>query len=119
MSKTYSLDNSGNLIAPHPNAINPKAGSGITITTNGSQNTNDTDTVVSGATYAMTNIDGTDSVLLGLATTATAANVIWVIAPGQTVIVKIPEGTTTIHHQSIGTSVVVRAREVMPAETIT
>jgi hypothetical protein len=65
--------------------------------------TTDTElTVVAGATYAITACVG--YLLMGLLTVATAANIEWVAANGQTIHVKVPVGTTTLHYKVVGTS---------------
>ncbi|KKM08040.1 hypothetical protein LCGC14_1727940, partial [marine sediment metagenome] len=48
--------------------------------------------------YAITSLIGHH--IFGLATTATAANVIWACPAGQTIVVKIPIGYTALHYQT-------------------
>lgn len=118
MSDVGLVDNVGHRIS-HPLAVAPELASGETFTTNGSTNTNSSDTVVSGRTYAVTNTDKTDGVLFGIATTATAANVLWAGGPWETIIITIPEGQTTLHHQSVGTSIALRVRKLALTSALT
>lgn len=109
MSETY--DNGGHRIS-HPFTVDPEAASGQTLTTSGSTDTDATLTVATDRTYAITNIHATAHVIFGILTTATAANVIWVCPPGETILIHIPDGTTALHHQSATASVVLYVRKL-------
>jgi len=111
MSDVNLADNSGHRIS-HPFTVDPEAASGQKITTDGTTNTNASLTVIGGRTYAITNIHASAHVLFGILTTATAANIIWVCPPGETILIFVPEGTTELHHQSITISVVLYVRKL-------
>ena len=92
----YSSDNIGNRVPPHPNLGHPTLASGQTLAPN--KETNTEATVVAGASYAITAVEGW--FIFGIATTATAANIIWVCTQGQTIVIKVPAGYTSLHYQS-------------------
>lgn len=92
----YLSDNAGNRVPPHPNETAPVAVSGQTLAPN--KETDTEATVVAGASYAITAVEGW--FVFGVATTATAANIIWVCTQGQTIVIKIPLGYTSLHYQS-------------------
>ena len=94
--EVYSSDNKGNRVPPHPNVGDPTLASGQTLSPN--KNTNTEATVVAGASYAITAIQGW--FIFGLATTATAANIIWACPQEQTIVIKIPSGYTSLHYLS-------------------
>lgn len=96
MSEVYVSDNAGNRVPPHPNMGAPTLVSGQTLTPN--KETNTEATIVAGAEYAITSVEGW--FVFGLATTATAANIVWVCTQGQTIVIKIPSGYTSLHYQS-------------------
>lgn len=96
MQETFLSDNVGNRVPPHPNEAAPTLASGQTLSPN--KNTNTEVTVVAGASYVITVIAGW--FVFGIATTATAANIIWVCPQGQTIVIKIPVGYTSLHHLS-------------------
>lgn len=98
MSMNFGVDNDGNLMPNHPNAANPILASGQTLT-NAAADTNTEATVVAGGTYAITSLN-TGGFLFGLATTATAANIVWACALYNTIVIKIPAGYTTLHYQT-------------------
>lgn len=93
----YSCDNSGNRSGPHPDISDPVLGTGQVVTA-GSKDTNATITVEAGKMYAITSIDG--SHIFGIATTATATNVIWAVGEGHTIVIRIPYGYTSLHYQT-------------------
>jgi len=95
--ENYSCDNSGNRIPPDVNASDPVLASGQNVSA-GSKDTDATITVVAGARYAITCIAGAH--IFGIATTGTAANCIWACGSGQTIIIRIPVGYTSLHYQS-------------------
>jgi hypothetical protein len=94
----FNSDNKGNLVSHGLISADPIALSGQTL----DQTTDASITVVAGATYAITACVG--YLLMGLLTVATAANIEWVAANGQTIHVKVPIGTTTLHYIVVGTS---------------
>lgn len=96
MSEVFMSDNAGNRVPPHPNVGAPTLASGQTLSPN--KETNTEATVVAGANYAITAIVGW--FVFGLATTATAANIIWACPQGQTIVIKIPVGYTSLHYFS-------------------
>jgi hypothetical protein len=98
MSMNFSCDNNGNRLPAHADMADPILASGQTLT-NASADTNTTATVVAGGVYAITALN-TGGFLFGLATTATAANIIWVGTLYRTIIVRIPLGYTTLHYQT-------------------
>jgi hypothetical protein len=97
VSEVFSCDNSGNRTGPHPDISDPVLGTGQVVTA-GSKDTNATITVVAGKSYAITSIDGTH--IFGIATTATATNVVWAVGEGKTIIIRIPHGYTSLHYQT-------------------
>ena len=95
--EVYLSDNSGNRVPPHPDLSDPVAASGQDVVA-GSKNVNGQITVVQGASYAITSIEGVH--IFGILTTATVANRIWACGAGRTIVVKIPVGTTALHYQT-------------------
>ncbi len=91
----YSYDNDGNRVPPHPQMADPIIGSGQTLT-NGTADSDDTVTVVAGGTYAITALT-TGGFYFGVATVATAANIIWACPLRSTTVIKIPIGITSLH----------------------
>ena len=82
-------------------AATPVAGSGQTLTdaATGGDHTVD---VVAGATYALTPHDtAVSTFVLGLATILTEANILWVCPPSHTIIIRVPDGYTTLHYESL------------------
>jgi len=104
-------DNGGHRITL-PFAVDPELATGQKITTDGTPDTDATLTVVADRTYAITNIHTTAVVIFGTLTTATAANVVWVCPARETIILHIPDGITTLHHQSATASVVLYVRKL-------
>ncbi|MBE3139503.1 MAG: hypothetical protein IMZ53_02865 [Thermoplasmata archaeon] len=92
------LDNNGHVVPPGCAAADPIDGSGQTLT-DSTTGADHTVTVVAGAMYAFTCLIA-GGMIFGLATTATAANIIWACGFNETIIIKIPEGYTTLHYQS-------------------
>ena len=92
----YHSDNAGNRMPPHPNMSAPIVASGQTLAPN--KETNTEATVVAGAVYAVTAIEGW--FVFGIATTGTAANIIWACPQGQTIAIRIPLSYTSLHYQS-------------------
>jgi len=108
MSEVYLSDNDGRRVPPHPNASNPVAASGVTLT-DAATGGDETQTVVGGATYAFTcrpapvaGGNATDITFeFGILAITTAANIIWVCPPGETIIIQMPQNETTLHYQSL------------------
>ena len=94
--EVFHSDNAGNRVPPHPNMGDPTLASGQTLSPN--KETNTEATVVAGATYAITAVAGW--FVFGLATTATAANIVWACYQGETIVIKVPVGYTSLHYQS-------------------
>ncbi len=93
--EVYLSDNAGHRVAP-AGAPDPVAGSGQTLT-NGTKDTNTTATVVAGEKYALT-AQTVGGFYLGVATVATATNIIWACPLGETIIIVIPNGITTLNY---------------------
>lgn len=91
---TFLSDNAGHRVAPY-GAADPVAATGQKLT-HGTAGTNGTATVEAGAAYAFT-AQKTGGFIFGVATTATDANVIWACPLGQTIIIVIPNGITSLH----------------------
>lgn len=113
MNIQHSCDNVGHRMPAHVNMGDPILASGQLLAA-GSKNTNAEITVVAGATYAITSVTGDH--VFGLADTATAANVIWACPQGQTIIIKIPIGYTTLHYQTPSDSRSARLRRLKDRE---
>lgn len=95
--ENYSCDNGGNRIPPDVNACDPVAASGQTVAT-GTAGDDKTFTVVGGARYAITGVS--TAVLLSITgVTSIAANIEWAAPINTTIIVKIPEGKTTLYFE--------------------
>jgi hypothetical protein len=76
-------------------------GSGVTLT-DASTGGDHTQTVVPGATYALSAKNVTDNTFhVGLGTITTAANILWVAAPGQTILIRVPDTADHVHYQSL------------------
>jgi hypothetical protein len=83
-------------IAPTPESANPIAASGQTL-----DQTSNTAIVVEPGVYVVTAVVG--YVLIGLLTTATAANILWVATVGgPSVHICIPENTTALNYICVG-----------------
>lgn len=83
-------------------AATPVAGSGITLT-DAATGGDETQTVASGATYAFTCGPTANSTFVFsiTGTILTAANIEWVCTPGNTILLRIPMGVTTLHYESL------------------
>ena len=100
-SEVYLSDNAGNRVPPGVASGDPVPGSGITIT-DAASGANHTVTVEAGATYQIMVDDTTDGAFLfGIATTATAANILWFMPPLTVRVITIPAGFTSLHYQSL------------------
>lgn len=94
--EVYTSDNAGNRVPPHPNEANVKAASCQKLT-NGTADTNGTITVVPGAKYIVTS-QKTGGLYLGILDVTTDANKLWCCPLYQSIIFRVPIGTTTLHY---------------------
>jgi len=109
MSEGYSSDNSGNRICD-PMCADPVAASGISFAMATAGN-DYTETVVGGQSYIVTAKTG--SILLSTTgVTSTAANIEWVVPVGETAIIRIPFGKTTLYGESDTNTSVLYIREL-------
>ena len=100
-SEVYLSDNAGNRVPPGVASGDPVLASGIKIT-DAASGADHTVTVEAGATYQIMVDATTDGAFLfGLATTATAANVLWFMPPLAVRVITIPAGYTSLHYQSL------------------
>lgn len=97
--EVFHSDNSGNRVPPDPHISDPVAASGLTLAGSGTAGTDVTQTVTTGARYAITAI-GAAFLFSITGVTSTAANIEWVCASGATIIIKIPEGKTTLYFEA-------------------
>ena len=97
VNEAFSCDNSGNRTGPHPDISDPVLGTGQSVVA-GSKNTDATITVEAGKSYAITSLIG--SHIFGIATTATATNIVWAVGAGHTIVIRIPFGYTSLHYQT-------------------
>ena len=111
--ETYLSDNSGNRVPPGVVAADPIAASGILLT-DGTIGANHTQTVVAGASYAITLVSATSTLAMyfGIADVTTDANVIWVCQPYETIVIKIPANITTLHYEGAVNAASVRIRRL-------
>lgn len=101
MSEVYLCDNAGNRVPPGVSSGDPVVGSGFKIT-DSSTGADHAVTVVAGATYKiMIDITSGGAFLFGIATTDTAANVIWFAPEKSVLVIKIPAGETSLHYQAL------------------
>lgn len=105
MGYTYLSDNIGRRVPPHPNMAAPVAASGVTLTDAATGGDHE-QTVVGGATYALTVVPGDGSAdytfIAGIANITAAANIIWVCPAGQTILIQVPGAVTSLHYASLG-----------------
>ena len=97
MSENYSCDNSGNRCPPHPDISDPVLGSGQNVSA-AAKDTDETVAVEAGKMYAITCIKGAH--IFGIATTATATNVVWACGSGKTIVIRIPMSYIALHYQT-------------------
>lgn len=90
-------DNNGNIGASGCVCADPIAASGITLAT-GTAGSDVTQTVIGGAIYAITAI-GANFLFSITGVTSSAANREWIAASGSTIVIKIPEGKTTLYFE--------------------
>jgi len=98
MSENYSSDNSGNRVPPHPDMANPVAASGVQL--DAGKDVAGTKDVVGGQMYIIATTGNTAGRWLFSITgaLATEANIEWVCAQGRKIIIKIPQGVTTLYY---------------------
>jgi len=97
MPETFVSDNAGHRVPPHPNASDPISASGQTLT-NAAKDTNTGVTVVAGALYALT-AQEVGGFYLGTADVITyPAYIMWACPVGQTIIIRIPIGITSLKY---------------------
>ena len=92
---TYLSDNAGHRVPP-ADAPDPVVATGQTLT-NATKDTDTSATVVAGAKYALT-AQTVGGFYLGVAAITTAANIVWCCPLGETIIIVIPTGITTLHY---------------------
>jgi len=98
MSEIYLSDNSGNRCSPHPDISDPVLDTGKSVVA-GSKDTDGTVTgLTAGKMYAITSLIG--SHIFGIATLATATNIIWACGEGHTIQIRLPIGYTTLYYQT-------------------
>ncbi len=113
MKEVYQSDNNGNRVPPGVVAADPIAASGILLT-DGTIGANHTQTVVAGATYAVSLVSAASTLAMyfGVADVTDDENVIWVALPYETIIIKIPLGITTLNYEGAANSASVRIRRL-------
>ena len=112
--EVYLSDNNGNRVPPGVMAADPIAASGILLT-DAAIGADHTQTVVSGATYVATFVSAVTGLAMyfGIADVTTDANVIWICTPYESIVIKIPEGTTTLHYEGAVNGATVRLRRIL------
>lgn len=98
VGEVFSCDNSGNRVPPDPSMANPVAASGVKL--DAGRDTDGTVTVVGGQSYIVTTTGNSSGrwmfSITGVLTTN--ANVEWIIPQQGHVIIKIPQGVTTLYY---------------------
>ena len=98
VGEMFSCDNSGNRVPPHPNLANPVAASGVQL--DAGKDVDGTETVVGGQMYIISTTGSNAGrwmfSITGVLTTE--ANVEWVCSQGSKIIIKIPQGVTTLYY---------------------
>lgn len=109
----YPCDNNGNRAAPGALAADPIAASGILLT-DATIGADHTQTVVGGAIYVATLVSAASTLAMyfGIADVTTDANVLWVCTPYQSIIIKVPEGTTSLHYEGAANGASIRLRRL-------
>ncbi len=101
-NETFLCDNAGNRVPPGVSSGDPVLASGIKITDVTADGGDHTETVEAGETYKVMTDGTTDGAFLfGIATTATAANVLWFMPESSVLVIKIPSGITSLHYQAL------------------
>ena len=98
VGEMFSCDNSGNRIPGDVNCANPVAASGVQL--DAGKDVAGTETVVGGQSYIVsTTGDRSGRWLFSITDVCTTeANIEWVCAQGDKIIIKIPQGVTTLHY---------------------
>ena len=98
VSEVFSFDNSGNRVPPHPSMANPVAASGVQL--DAGKDVAGTKAVIGGQSYIVSTTGNRAGRWLFSITgaLATVANVEWVCAQGEKIIIKIPQGKTTLYY---------------------
>jgi len=98
VGEVYLSDNSGNRVPPDPSMANPVAGSGVQL--DAGKDVAGTKTVVGGQSYIVSTTGDRAGRWLFSITGActTIGNVEWICAQGEKIIIKIPQGTVTLHY---------------------
>ena len=98
VSEVYLSDNSGNRVPPTPNMANPVAASGVQL--NAGKDVAGTETVIGGQSYIVSTTGNRAGRWLFSITgaLATEANIEWVCAQGEKIIIKIPQGVVTLYY---------------------
>jgi hypothetical protein len=111
--EVYLSDNNGNRVPPGIMAADPIAASGIELT-DAAIGADHTQTVVGGATYAVTFIGATNTVgmYFGIADVTTSSNIIWICTAYESCIIKIPDGVTSLHYQGAVNGATVKLRRI-------
>ena len=104
------VSNGGHTAAPGAVSVDPVLATGQKLA-DAVIGANHTATVVAGKSYAVT-ADATGAMLLGLADSTVAANVMWVVSPNQTVIIHIPIGYTSLHYSATVNTTTIYLREI-------
>ena len=95
MAETLSLP-TGQNVAPTPTAAQPVLATGQTLTS-----TTDTSITVAAGCYTVTATVG--YCLMGFASVDTAANILFCAPAGVTILIVVPNGTTTLNYKMVGT----------------
>jgi hypothetical protein len=98
MNDTYLSTPNDKRVPPGVESGDGIAASGQTLTQATAGN-NTTVTVVAGAQYLVTAMSA-GAFFFGIATVATAANIIWAVGANHTCVINIPEGITTLNYSN-------------------
>ena len=98
VGEVFLSDNSGNRVPPHPSMANPVANSGVQL--DAGKDVAGTEIVVGGQSYIIsTTGDRAGRWLFSITgALATEAYVEWICAQGEKLIIKIPQGVTTLYY---------------------
>jgi hypothetical protein len=98
MSEVHLSDNMGNRVSPHPSMAVPVAASGVQL--DAGKDTVGTEIVVGGTLYVISTTGNRAGRWLFSITgvLTTVANVEWVCAQGEKIIIQIPQGVTTLYY---------------------
>ena len=98
VGEMFLCDNSGNRVPPHPSMANPVANSGVQL--DAGKDVAGTETVVGGQSYIISTCGNRAGRWLFSITgaLATEAYIEWVCAQGEKIIIKIPQGVTTLYY---------------------